>query len=78
MVSLHTCCVAPASNLPLTQYLLRFDSLFHTGRGVAFPCDAQGHVDLDGLSEQARERYLYARAVIGREYTFPHVLPATH
>jgi hypothetical protein len=35
-------------------------------------------VDLDGMTERARESYLYARAVIGREYAFPQVLPLTH
>lgn len=52
---------------------LRFQSLFHQGRAMAFPCDSQGHVDLDALSERARENYLYARAVVGREYAVPAV-----
>lgn len=52
---------------------LRFDSLFTEGRGLAFPCDAQGHVDLDALSERARCNYLYARAVVGREFLTPAV-----
>jgi len=52
---------------------LRFQSLFHQGRAMAFPCDAEGHVDLDALSERARENYLYARAVVGREYAVPAV-----
>jgi len=34
---------------------LRFQSLFNAGRGLAFPCDAEGHVDLDGLSDMARK-----------------------
>lgn len=55
---------------------IRFQSLYHEGRALCFPCDAQGHVDLDGLSDRARENYLYARAVIGREYAYPRVLPA--
>lgn len=57
---------------------LRFQSLFHQGRAMAFPCDEGGHVDLDALSETARENYFYARAVIGREYAVPAVLPAGH
>jgi hypothetical protein len=35
--------------------------------------DEQGQVDLDALSERARENYFYARAVIGFEYTAPAV-----
>jgi hypothetical protein len=32
-------------------------------------------VQLDALSDRARESYLYARAVVGREYAAPAVLP---
>lgn len=56
-----------------TCYELRFQSLFDEGRGLAFPCDATGHVDLDAMSERARLNYLYARTVIGREFTTPAV-----
>ena len=55
-------------------YELRFQSLFNEGRALAFPCDAQGHVDMDALSERARGNYLYARAVVGREYATPSIL----
>ena len=55
------------------HYELRFQSLFREGRGWAFPCDAQGHVDLDTLSERARCNYLFARTVIGREVDLPRV-----
>jgi hypothetical protein len=56
-----------------TRYELRFQSLFDSGRGYAFPCDAQGRVDLDQLSDTARTNYLYARAVVGRELAVPAV-----
>lgn len=52
---------------------LRFESLFVEGRGLAFPCDSNGQVDLDALSDRARSNYLYARAVVGREYRQPAV-----
>jgi len=66
------------ASIPLqeTGYQLRFQSLFDEGRAYAFPCDALGHVDMDALSDRARQNYLYARAVIGREFAFPAVLPA--
>ncbi|MBI5258326.1 MAG: hypothetical protein HY855_17610 [Burkholderiales bacterium] len=54
-------------------YELRFESLFVEGRGMSFPCDATGQVDLDALSERARCNYLYARAVVGREFRTPAV-----
>jgi len=57
------------------SYLLRFRSLFDPGRAYVFPCDAAGHVDMDALSERARVNYLYARTVIGREFTAPDVQP---
>ena len=56
------------------DYLLRFGSLFDEGRALAFPCDAEGHVLLDHLSERARTNYLYARAVVGREYSTPRII----
>lgn len=54
-------------------FRLCFRSLFDSGRGYAFPCDPQGQVNLDGLSEQARNNYLYARAMVGRELAVPAV-----
>jgi hypothetical protein len=57
------------------DFELRFQCLFDTGRGYAFPCDAAGHVDLDALGERALNRYLYARTVIGREFAMPKVQP---
>jgi hypothetical protein len=63
------------------RYELRFTSLFDEGRGLAFPCDAEGHVDIDSLSDRARLNYFYARTVIGREFTMPAVRcesPALH
>jgi hypothetical protein len=55
------------------HYELRFQSLHRQGRGWAFPCNAQGEVDLDRLSERARNNYFFARALMGREYAFPRV-----
>jgi hypothetical protein len=59
-----------------TAYELRFSCLFNEGRGLAFPCDAQGHVDIDALSERARINYLFARTVIGREFSIPAIRPS--
>ena len=58
------------------QFELRFQSLFDSGRGYSFPCDPKGLVDLDGLSDRARNNYLYARAMIGRELAVPSVRPS--
>jgi hypothetical protein len=55
------------------QFQLCFRSLFDSGRGYSFPCDEKGRVDLDQLGECARNNYLYARAVVGREFATPAV-----
>ncbi len=55
------------------RYELHFRSLFNVGRAYAFPCDAEGRVQLDDLSDKARNNYLYARAVVGRELSVPAV-----
>jgi len=57
------------------SFELRFDALTHVGRGFAFPCDAQGNVDLDELSDGLRTNYLYARTLIGRDFAAPIVQP---
>ena len=54
-------------------YHLRFRSLSEPGHAFVFPCDAAGRVDMDALSDRARLNYLYARTVIGREFTAPDV-----
>lgn len=59
-----------------SRYVLRFESLFDPGRGLAFPCDEHGEVALDALSDRARQNYFYARVVVGREYAAPAVRPA--
>ena len=56
-----------------SRFLLCFRSLFDSGRGFAFPCDGSGRVNLDDLSERARNNYFYARAMVGRELTVPAV-----
>jgi hypothetical protein len=55
------------------HYEIRFRSLFDPGRSLAFPCDCEGHVDLEAFSPRARNNYLYARAMVGREFELPKV-----
>ena len=52
---------------------LRFQSLSCAGRAYTFPCDAAGHVDLDALGKRELTSYLYARTVVGREFSLPQV-----
>jgi hypothetical protein len=55
------------------RYELRFLSLFEGGRGFAFPCDADGHVNIGGMSERSRSDYFFARKVIGLVFSVPAV-----
>jgi hypothetical protein len=56
-------------------YEIHYDPIDLHGKPLIFPCDAEGHVPLDELSDTARIEYLYARAVVGVEYDRPAVLP---
>lgn len=55
------------------QFQLCFHPLADNSHAFSFPCDAEGHVDLDGMSERARNNYFYARAMMGRELSAPVV-----
>jgi hypothetical protein len=66
-----TICSPPAACTAC--YELRFTALHDRGRGFAFPCDAVGHVAIDGMSDSCRNNYFYARTVIGRELSAPVV-----
>jgi hypothetical protein len=52
---------------------LLFPSLFFARPALSFPCDARGVVELDALSERARNNYLLARALTGCDYAWPSV-----
>ena len=53
-------------------YELRFGSPCE-GCVYAFPCDAQGHVDLQSLGLRAFNDYLFARALVGLRFSKPSV-----
>ena len=59
------------------HFELCFPSLHGEDQSLSFPCDADGHVDMDALSEAGRQRYFYARAVVGREFSQPAVKRAS-
>ena len=58
---------------PTRKFEIVFQSLFREGRGMVFPCDASGRVDLDSLPERKLSNYLFARAMVGREFAMPRV-----
>ena len=57
----------------LARYELRFQSLFHAGRALAFPCDREGEVQWDAMTDGARANFLRAQGSIGREWASPAV-----
>jgi hypothetical protein len=63
-----------SSPIEASSFFIRFVNLFDAGRALAFPCDERGSVDLDTLSEQARTNYLFARAMVGRDFSPPQLL----
>ena len=63
-----------ASATTAANYEIRFQSLFHEGRGIAFPCDCEGNVDLGSMNERARSSYALACARVGVDYATPMVL----
>jgi len=64
-----------AAESDIAAFELHFQSLFEEGRGLSFPCDAAGWVDMDRLSERARSNYFCARTLIGRDYSLPELRP---
>ena len=58
----------------LARYELRFQSLFHAGRALSFPCDRQGEVKWDAMTDGARASFLRAQGSVGREWASPAVL----
>jgi hypothetical protein len=72
--------MSPSPSKP--SYEIRFQYLFIAGRALSFPCDASGNVELNALSERARNNYFYARSCIGREFSMPAILscsiPVSH
>jgi hypothetical protein len=65
-----------AACLDEAHFELRYHSMSPHRCGYAFPCDADGRVNIDDLSDQARENYLYARAMVGFDLQHPQIVPA--
>ena len=57
----------------LARYELRFQSLFHAGRALSFPCDRRGEVQWEAMTDGARASFLRAQGSVGREWASPAV-----
>jgi hypothetical protein len=56
-----------------TSFELCFESLSDDNTVMAFPCGETGRVDMDAMTEHILNNYLYARAVIGHQFSRPLV-----
>jgi len=66
--------MAQTASMPFTpEFEVHFRSLLRRGFELIFPCDVEGRVNLDALSDRAKVDYLFARAMVGREYAGPAV-----
>ena len=55
------------------DYELRIQSFLDERDVLTFPCDASGYADMDAMDAATRNRYLYARALVGIEYAMARV-----
>lgn len=58
---------------PDHKYELHYPSLHEPAEDLRFPCDDHGVVNLDSLSDREKSDYLFARAVVGRDFDLPRV-----
>ena len=65
---------AASISVDTCRFQVRFSCSCLQGRAVTFPCDSQGEVDLDRLSEARRQDYLFARIMIRREHVRPEIV----
>jgi len=55
------------------RFELWFRPLSKAAVAQHFRCDAAGQVDLNALSDRDRDEYLFARALVGRDFDRPVV-----
>lgn len=73
VVGMSTADAGDGATPVVASYELVFSAI-HGGRSFAFPCDCTGKVELNALSERARDNYLMARTLVGRDFHAPTVL----
>jgi len=65
--------LSSSTSSPCGRYQLQFEPLLAGTGPLAFECSADGRVELDALSRPELNRYLYARALVGRTFHRPAV-----
>jgi hypothetical protein len=58
----------------MEHFQLRFVSISNPGRALAFPCDADGIVDIQTLPERAVANFYKAQDLQGKDYLAPVVV----
>ena len=51
------------------DYVLCFEPLHERREVLAFPCDESGLADMDAMDSLTRNKYLFARALVGQDYS---------
>ena len=66
---------APANPKPLWRSSVRvLEAIRPASQDFAFCCDDRGNVELDALGDKARLDYLFARALVGRNFARPAIV----
>lgn len=50
------------------EFEVRFRSLRNGGEVLRFACDRTGLADMDSMDQMTLNRYLYARALLGKDF----------
>lgn len=58
------------------DYELRFQSLHDEDEVLSFPCDGNGRANMDAMDRVTLNRYLYARALVGLDFSAACMRPA--
>jgi hypothetical protein len=58
----------------MNRFQIRFQADLPVGYARSFPCDAQGNVDMDRLTEADRSEYLFARIMVRCARTKPQIV----
>lgn len=74
-MSLHQ--LPPSQGIAQAALELQFAARVRGRRAMAFPCDERGRVDMNSLDERRRNDYLFARALMDRDYERPVVRPVS-
>ena len=56
------------------MFYLIFSSVYDPGHRFAFPCNKEGEVNLNEITESMKLSYYYCKTLVGREFTHPEIV----